>query len=541
MSALDSDRRPPFHDRRVVDLSVTVAGAYCARLLSDLGAEVCKVESPQGNPLRRRQRASSPQSNPPGALFRHLSGGHRSVVVDPDGPQARTQLTELLVEADAILWSAGTAFPDLSIDELRELAPAAVLCTLTDVGLSGPWADRPASELTLQAWCGGVAARGEPEAAPLQVGGEIGEWVTGMFAAVGVVTSWFAERHGCRGELIDVSKLEALAITITTMYPVTYAAVMERAYRDQRAINVPDVHKAKDGYVGFMCVTGQQLLDFFALVERPDWMDDASLLTFANRDARVASWWRRSIRGLPITRWKRSWTWQSCRVPAAPVGNGATIPTFPHLQTQGMIGTGAAGEFMEPVPSMWWSSFDPPQCPRPAPDLGAHSRKAWTEPPQPPIAVTPSTSRSLPFAGLRVVDFAAFWAGPIVGNYLAMLGADVIKVESATRLDGVRYQSRLTFDDPDWWEYAGLYQAANTNKRGVTIDMGTAAGRVVADDSSQRPTSWWRTSPRGCSMAGVLATNASASCERTLSCFACRRLAWTGRGEIWRATPRRWR
>jgi len=86
----------------------------------------------------------------------------------------------------------------------------------------------------------------------------------------------------------------------------------------------------------------------------------------------------------------------------------------------------------------------------------------------------------MPFAGMRVADFTAFWAGPVVGHFLAMLGADVIHVESVKRPDGIRGHSVQTPEDDQWWEWAPWFHGSNTNKRDVTLDMNSEQGQSLA-------------------------------------------------------------
>jgi crotonobetainyl-CoA:carnitine CoA-transferase CaiB-like acyl-CoA transferase len=87
----------------------------------------------------------------------------------------------------------------------------------------------------------------------------------------------------------------------------------------------------------------------------------------------------------------------------------------------------------------------------------------------------------LPFAGLRVLDLGTFWAGPFVGCYLGAFGADVIKVESARRPDAFRYNTAFPDQGPDWYERSGLFQAANLNKRDLTLDLTAPQARQVFD------------------------------------------------------------
>ena len=90
-----------------------------------------------------------------------------------------------------------------------------------------------------------------------------------------------------------------------------------------------------------------------------------------------------------------------------------------------------------------------------------------------------SRAAAAPLAGVRVVDFTAFWAGPAASNSLAAFGADVIKVESIQRPDGIRYSGGMRTDVDDWWEYGWVFHAMNTNKRSVTLDLQSEDGLAL--------------------------------------------------------------
>ncbi|EUA58218.1 coA-transferase III family protein [Mycobacterium intracellulare 1956] len=83
----------------------------------------------------------------------------------------------------------------------------------------------------------------------------------------------------------------------------------------------------------------------------------------------------------------------------------------------------------------------------------------------------------LPLAGVRIIDLTAFWAGPAATHLLAAFGADVVKIESIQRPDGIRYSGGMRTDVDDWWEYGWVFHAMNTNKRSVTLDLGSEEGR----------------------------------------------------------------
>ena len=270
---------PPLSEYVVVDLSSGIAGAYCTKLLADGGAQVIKVEPPEGDPLRTwsASGAAIPDGDD-GALFSFLSSSKQSVIADPDGDL--TPVHDLLGDADAVVWSRGSRLaelPSLSPDSIRRAAPHLTVTTITPFGLDGPWSDRAATEFTLQAWSGGIVGlgRGAPDRPPVFVGGQIGEWLTGTYAAIGTMVS-LGRIERAEGELVDVSILETLALSLT-YYPVTYADMVGRPFRTGRSIVTPGVEETSDGLVGVGVGTGQQWLDFCLIVDHPEWMEDRKL------------------------------------------------------------------------------------------------------------------------------------------------------------------------------------------------------------------------------------------------------------------------
>jgi crotonobetainyl-CoA:carnitine CoA-transferase CaiB-like acyl-CoA transferase len=397
----------------VVDLSTGIAGAYCTKLLADAGAEVLDVEHPAED----------------SALFRFLTASKHRVDADPE---------HLLDRADAVVWSRGSP---LTPDAIRRAAPGATVTSITPFGLEGPWADRPATEFTLQAWSGGIVGlgRGSPDRPPFQVGGQVGEWLTGLYAAIGTLVS--RARGGA--ELVDVSMLEVLALSLT-YYPVSFFDMVGRPFRTGRSVMTPGVEVAKDGLVGLGVGTGQQWLDFCVMVEHPEWMEDRKLFAQRAHLAPVVSAWMAERTVAEIIELAEAF-----RIPHAPIGNGATIPETEHFQVRGSIVDGAPG----PPYRFTRLLCDGPEI------------------------VRSSAQKSLD--SLRVLDLTAFWAGPVCTHVLGMLGAEVIHIESTKRPDGTRMLAGIRFSEPNWWEQSGIFSGLNTNKKGVTLDLGTEAGRDV--------------------------------------------------------------
>ena len=167
------------------------------------------------------------------------------------------------------------------------------------------------------------------------------------------------------------------------------------------------------------------------------------------------------------------------RIPNAPVANGANITSLDHFQERGSFVRNPRDGFLQPGPPYRMGHGQLRQ-PGPAPRLGqhtAHYRSAeMARRPAPNAAGAPNR---LPFSGLRVLDMTTFWAGPCCTHYLAMLGAEVIHVESARRPDGTRLIAGIPITEDQWWEKSPIFAALNTNKKGLTLDLQSPRGREV--------------------------------------------------------------
>lgn len=473
----------PLDELLVIDLSVGIPGAYCTKMLVDGGADVVKIESPEGDLLRRRPSGGvALEQDADGVLFQYLAASKRSVVADPSDQASLDRVRALLSDADVVVWSRGSSLSEVfTPQELRELAPRAVVTTITPFGLEGPWADRPATEAVLQAMGGSPMTRGNPARPPVVQGGRLADYSAGLNAAVGTLIARWRTRESGRGELVDVSEYESVLMTMI-MYPVCYDSIAGKPMRENRRSNLPGIHETKDGFVGFMVVTGQQWLDFCVMVDQPGWLDDESLLLMDVRSRR-----RDELNGL-IDQWTTEHTTEevlelasALRVPAAEVGRGSTIPQFEQMAARGMYVTNPGGGFLQPAPPYWLHDSSAEIRPiGTAPRLGEHTGTVAPRSPRAEVSEGAGSVSAMPLAGLRVADFTNNWAGPVIGHVLAMHGADVIHVESAQRPDPIRYNSIKPMTEENWWEYSPLFHGPNFGKRDLTLDMGSERGRELA-------------------------------------------------------------
>ncbi|MGN6335156.1 CoA transferase, partial [Mycobacterium sp.] len=470
MSERSESRPTPLHELRVVEISDRIAGSYCGKLLLDAGAQVRKIEPPHGDWLRRYSASDSPIPQGRAApFFSYLNAGKRSLALTADSPRYRDELAA----ADVVVVTAGPArAAALGVDpqQLLEHSPRAIIVTISDFGWTGPYADRAATEFTLQAWSGSPGFRGDPAGPPISIGGDLGEYMGGVFAAFGALAVRRRVERGGPGEHLDLSMLEAL----TTMQSSEWLhSQLLRVPPVRRTTEVPSIEPAKDGYVGITMVTGQQWLDFVAMVECPQ-LEEIEQLRF-----QIGRWQYRDLIREQIRPWLAERTvaeivelGQLFRLPIAALGNGSTIRELEYVRERGVFVPNPAG-FDQPRPP-WLMSVCAPAAPGDTPVLGgADDESPWRRG-EPEIE---PTLDGLPLSGVRIVDLTAFWAGPAATHLLAAFGADVVKIESIQRPDGIRYSGGMRTDVDDWWEYGWVFHAMNTNKRSVTLDLGSERGR----------------------------------------------------------------
>jgi crotonobetainyl-CoA:carnitine CoA-transferase CaiB-like acyl-CoA transferase len=486
---------------RVLDFSTQIAGPYATKLLADAGAEVISVEPPGGDPLRRMSATGAELGREDSALFRFLHAGKKSVVGRSGGARIRALLEEadLVVEAFGLATDAGER---LDVSSLRAERPERTLLSITPWGRKGPWADRPASEFTLQAESGSIGVRGLPGREPFQAGGRITEWVGGTFAAVAALAAVRASQQTGRGQHVDFSLLEVMHIASTNYADLLFRLMTGGAEDAElppypaQTVETPSIEPTRDGYVGFCTNTRQQFSDFLVLIDRPDLQEDEQLAQFAGRLMRFDEW-NAIIHANTRQRTTAELIEMASllRIPVAPICNGETVTQHEQLVARNVFVPDATGRFVQPRRPFRIDDEDPPP-PRPAPALGdsggstdearfESSRERAPAGSQGTASESSEQARAasrLPLEGLRILDMTAWWAGPSATHMLACLGAEVIHVESTTRPDGMRMVGgMLAAQHPDWWEASPFFLAANSNKKAITLDLASARGRELVE------------------------------------------------------------
>ena len=465
----------PFDGLLIVDLCENIAGPYATKLFVDAGAQVIKVEPRGGDPMRRWtasfQNLPEDEASP---LFQYLNAGKQSIVLDPRDAQDRADYARLAERADLLFedWGPGR-LEELGLDPeaWQEANPRLSIVRLSPWGQIGPWSKYPANEFTLQAATGSVDYRGLPERYPVAAGGRIGDWIGGTFAAISGLAAWRSARQTGEGQIADVSVFEAMIQCFSIFGDL--GSQFEGGELD-RSIEIPSIEPTKDGHIGFCTITAQQWKDFCSMIGRQDIGDNDRYLDARNRMEDFDF-----IQGAihDATREKTNAEWielcELLRIPVTPIGNGQTLPEMDHMIERGTFEQ-APGGFLQPRPP-WHLETTSPVPTGATPTLDGDRAEIRTRLDQPIPAATPRIGQAdLPYAGLRVIDLTAFWAGPYTTSMLSDLGADVVKVESIQRPDGMRFAT--TYRGEQLWEWSHVFHGVNPGKRDLTLRLDHADG-----------------------------------------------------------------
>jgi len=467
-------------DIRVIDASSGIAGPYCSKLFADAGADVIKLEPPSGDPLRRWSSSNANLEGRDGALFRYLNASKRSVVGEIGSRQEHdTETRDLIASADLLIEDLPASAYDRA--EMRADHPGLVILSITPFGLAGPLADRAATDFTIQAESGSIGVRGRPGAEPYQAGGRISEWIGGCFAAVAALAATRYARASGHGEHVDFSLQEVTAHATNTYLDMMWGILGRPPAEGAFAyFETPSIEPTRDGFVGFNTNTAQQLSDFLLLIGRPELRESGEFDQAADRVARLEEW--EAI----VQSYTREHTTQEIvdaaqvlRIPVAQVGNGQTVLEHEQLEARGVFRPDPSGGFMRPMPPYRIDEATLPP-PRPAPALGEHGGRIEGRPARDP---RPTGPRQLPLEGVRIIDATSWWAGPMATQMLALLGADVIHVESIQKIDGGRAVGGMFVASREqWWECSFIFLSANANKRGLTLNLSDPKGRAIFEE-----------------------------------------------------------
>jgi len=491
---------------RVLDLT-TERAELAGKALADLGAEVIKVEPPEGTAARRLPPFDD--HDPDRSLYWAALGlGKRSVVLDVlESDADRDALHRLLSGSDVLLESFDPgvmAAVGLDYEDLAERYSQLVYTSVSPYGQDGPWADRPATELTVEAAGGLVSLQGDPDRPPLPVGYPQAAFHAGAQAAADTLIALYERDRSGLGQRLDTSQQAAIVWTLmnATGYPPNMGEDPP-GYGDDRGVTLPS-HAGRrfpclDGHVVFgMTPAGlglQGATRFLGWIQEngdlPEDFPDADLERWA---AGVAALAAEDIVAATealtpaiatvsayITRFTKAELFAEAVARdymLAPLYTTDEIAADPQL---------AAREFWVEIDSECYPgpfaklARTPIRIERGAPTLGQDQH--LVEEAREPVAVQPSApgTRNQPFEGLKVADFAWVGVGPLISKALADHGATVARIESSTRPDVLRGGPPFKDGEPglDRSQFVANF---NSSKLGVALNLTTPEGLALAKE-----------------------------------------------------------
>lgn len=375
---------------RVIECGDLVAAPYTAKLLAHLGADVAKVEPPEGDSARRRGPFPRGEAHPErGGLHLYLNQGKRGVVVDWAAAPSRARFVQLVAQADALVVSG----PPRPIEErgltyaaLQSLNPRLVVTTITPFGLTGPRRDWAATELTEVAAGGWLyispGALGDPALPPLKAFGQQADFQAGVHGAIVTLGALFAREQTGQGQQVDVSVQACIASNLETSFMQWPYAGRVASRLGQRVLGPWGIIELADGPFFLVCVEDDQWQRLVDYLGQPEW---ATWEVFADRLLRADNGdvLMPLIEGAlaHLTCEQAYVALQERRVPCAPVFDMARLRQSDHLIAREFFVTvdhPDAGPLTYPGPPFQFSRT-PWAVRRRAPRLGEHDVEVLTE------------------------------------------------------------------------------------------------------------------------------------------------------------------
>jgi crotonobetainyl-CoA:carnitine CoA-transferase CaiB-like acyl-CoA transferase len=366
---------------RVVDLTAVVMGPYCTQIMADMGADVVKIEPPEGDITRNVAVGPTPGMN---GVFMNVNRGKRSVVLDLRTEEGREALRALIATADVFIHSMrGRAIAKLGFDydSVAAINPRVVYTNCYGYSRRGPDADRPAYDDTIQAECGLPAVQKQLTGDATYVATIMADKVTGLTALYATMMALFHRERTGEGQEVEVSMFETMASFMLVEHangamfdPPLGPAVYPRTVAPNRR-----PYQTKDGYVAALIYNDKHWKAFIDAVQ-PAW-NIPEYATLAMRAKQIDT-----VYGLVATTMLERTTdeWLALladlEIPAAPINSLDALFDSPQLNAVGMFETidTPQGKVRFPgVPT--WFSKTPGRVAGPAPELGADTAEVLAD------------------------------------------------------------------------------------------------------------------------------------------------------------------
>jgi len=276
----------PLNGIRVLDLSRVLAGPYCTMVLGDLGADVIKVESPEGDETRAW---GPPFAEGESAYYLCVNRNKRSIVVDFKTAEGRDILSRLIRQSDILVENfrpGSLARFSLDFESASALNPNLIYCSITGFGQTGPLRDKPGYDFMIQALGGLMSITGEPDGEPMKVGVAVADLFAGQNAVIAILAALQARIHTGKGQHIDISLFDSqLSMLANVASNYLVSGDLPKRYGNAHANIVPyQSFKASDGWFVIAVGNDKQFTKMCEVIGKSELVND---VRFATNSARV--------------------------------------------------------------------------------------------------------------------------------------------------------------------------------------------------------------------------------------------------------------
>jgi crotonobetainyl-CoA:carnitine CoA-transferase CaiB-like acyl-CoA transferase len=457
---------------RVLDVTEPF-GALVGRFLGDLGADVIKVEPPEGNTGRHLAPFLTKGEERLSLAFVRANVNKRSIILDLARRQGQERFRGLAAQADVVVSTEGLATwasRGIDVEHITTFYPRLVWTAFSPFGLSGPYSAYTGNNIVAEAMGGLMYIQGDNAKPPCVSPYEQGLYLASLHAAYSTLVALWERRASGLGQVVEVAVHEVLANLYFLL--LNYGLWSDIPYRIGARNFLPPngYYRCQDGHVFIAALQPRQWDRLVELVGDPR-LTDAALRQAEYRDDHPEL-------VVPVLQeftarfdcWSLTKELQRYGVPAAPWSTVADVAANEHLHARGFFIDFAQPPFgrLRNAGPMFHAAASPLQIRRPAPQPGEHQQEVFAETvaqaSSTPVPSVAGTRRHLPLAGVRILDLSRAWAGPYGTRYLADFGAEVIKVETGQYPDGRQP------GNPG-------YEEINRNKRPITLNFQLPEGQ----------------------------------------------------------------
>ena len=276
----------PLEGIKVVELGIVLAAPYCGLLLSDLGADVIKVESPDGDETRRY--LPFVEGSDFSAFTAAINRSKRSISLDLKNPEAVNAYLRICKDADVVLENFRPGVSDrlgVGPEAVKAINPDVIYCAISGFGHKGPRAGDPAMDFFIQAFSGQMSMIGHEDGPVARIGGPMMDITASLHGALGIVSALFKHNRTGKGSLVQTSLLEGQIASLSYMWPAMQATGKPPGKMGRGHPNFCpyQTFEAKDADVAIACLNDRMFRNLAITIGQPELADDPNFATNAKR------------------------------------------------------------------------------------------------------------------------------------------------------------------------------------------------------------------------------------------------------------------